>query len=753
MKSVLLLSWLVLSGVAKSGQPGTIGPSPLTLHSAFPEHPWKVDAKEASMWKGTFAPAVRTLLEAGLPDPVGLPYRKIAIPTGNCYSGDSGAIRTEGWMLPAKHGEPRFAIAWNGLVYPVVKDFGKADLSVTAARIMKVGDKEKAQWHDTGEARIVNPYSLNSFHCLYLTRLGYSESADYIINHRDSTLNKTPTAASFASDLAWSHYDRAVCAHMRGDPNMVLASMARAKQIAPALRKILITEGADTKLFDYWNENLQKLIPENERRLKDKVLGFLNEDAFLKKNPSVPELIRALERIQMEQIGQPGDVEFWDDPIVKALVRKGNEAVEPLLDCLESDNRLTQSVHFWRMHHPSRTVLGVHEAAIYALQDIFSKQFFVLASTGDSLSSREGDKRKHLAKAIRAEWDKYGRITGPERAFAILKDDEASSSDWCLAAKSLFQLVEYDRETGDPIPFKGPEPGEVLRGRIDPSVSDLIVKRIDGIEEGLTIRKENDRNDDPAWNRAALMVLLLDWDTARGTAVIREAIPRLVEKRAWEDDGWRSMQLLVEEAVKKTPEVLPLFEAMLWKGKAVSRDIFTIDGVLSFVCHTMDKYGSHPLMLHKPGELWISPESSWCLAKLDKRTLRSLVELWISSDFTKREPFREALIKSLGDDSICFKVGIYEPNPRSWFEEDGDGSSIHDIPKDPLFALNPAEPMPIRRMDLVAKTLLEPWGKKKSAPFEYYWPQSKRDEAITTLVKQMKTPDRGPARKSRKVKE
>ena len=50
---------------------------------------------------------------------------KVAI--GNCWSGDAGVIETRGWVLPAQQKDKqRFAVGWNGLVYPVVSIGDKA---------------------------------------------------------------------------------------------------------------------------------------------------------------------------------------------------------------------------------------------------------------------------------------------------------------------------------------------------------------------------------------------------------------------------------------------------------------------------------------------------------------------------------------------------------------------------------------------------------------------------------------------------
>ena len=471
MKLPALLLIATLSLPCAAEEEPEFRPSPLTQREDFPEKNWKPDAKES--WQGPFAEVLPDFFKAGLPDPAGLPYHRITIATGNCYDGDNGPTEVEAWLLPGEEKAPRFAIAWNGLIYPVIEDRGEADLKATVAKILKVGEKERASWSEAGsEGSTVSPTSLTLFHGLYLTRLGFPEAAKQVQEGRETTPKTPPLKEELAIDWTWSHFDRAISAHMRGDSKMVLASVAGLKRAVTGLESTLKAVDPMFGKNNDWVELGDQLAKEATRRQKSGKTGALDIKAFLASKPGTAELIDALDRLQMPQDGQPGDVPLWESPVVLALVEKGNEAVEPLLACLESDTRLTQSVHFWRSFHKSRTVLGVHEAALYALQALLQGGFFELASTGDSLSGRGDEYRKKLAAEIRTNFEKYGKQTGPGRAYHILLDDAAGIDGWLDAANALFHPVRYDDETGDPIPPKGPIPGEILREKKAPSVSD-----------------------------------------------------------------------------------------------------------------------------------------------------------------------------------------------------------------------------------------------------------------------------------------
>ena len=127
--------------------------------------------------------------------------------------------------------------------------------------------------------------------------------------------------------------------------------------------------------------------------------------------PAPPErvaaLVRDLELVQARQWSQPGWVNPAEDPIVQALIREGDLAVEPLLDCLEKDKRLTRSVGFGRDFLRGRTVIPVTSAARVAVEAILH------ASFGRGTAE------------MRAYRSKYKGLRLEDRWYAILQDDAA----------------------------------------------------------------------------------------------------------------------------------------------------------------------------------------------------------------------------------------------------------------------------------------------------------------------------------------
>jgi hypothetical protein len=169
---------------------------------------------------------------------------------------------------------------------------------------------------------------------------------------------------------------------------------------------------------------------------KNPPAGFDQWDAGKK----VAYWIDALEEVDARQHGQPGGVDFGDDPRVQALIKLGDPAVPALIDALEKDERLTRSVHFWRDFARSRTVLSVREAEVTALMSILRVSVFEPASTGDNLTARGEDAAIELAKKLRSYWKEYGKLPFDERMMKVLTDPKTNFKAKREAADNLANL-------------------------------------------------------------------------------------------------------------------------------------------------------------------------------------------------------------------------------------------------------------------------------------------------------------------------
>jgi hypothetical protein len=252
-------------------------------------------------------------------------------------------------------------------------------------------------------------------------------------------------------------------------------------------------------------------------------------------------LLAEFDQIDARQDGQPGGVALQLDRRVRAIIEIGEPAIEPLLDTLEHDPRLTQSVHFWRDFSPSRNPIYVYEAAYVAIANILGTSFAEVDhfSTGDDISAFGEDMRRELVESIRAYWTRVRGHPRVERIYLTLADDTANTQQWLEAAGALvtdprYVTLSMGSMAGtswsmiDPS-RTGPMFGEPLRSRANPSVGELLARRA---TEALT----TSRATDPSWTNTpfarfaracSLTGALAHWDPA-ATGLLAGVIDRWI---------------------------------------------------------------------------------------------------------------------------------------------------------------------------------------------------------------------------------
>ena len=218
-----------------------------------------------------------------------------------------------------------------------------------------------------------------------------------------------------------------------------------------------------------------RIVDDRKRRQKNGTFGKAPAekwpDGFDKwdANKKAAFLIDALDEVDARQWGQPGGVDLSSDRRVEELIRLGDATVPALLDALETDERLTRSVHFWRDFARSRTVLGVREATLTALMSILRVRVFEPAATGDNFTARGDDAAKEMAKRLRAYWKEYGRLPFDERMMKVLTDPKTNFEAKREAATNL-ATVNEDRRLQTTI-----QPTVILHSLIESSVSYLLL--------------------------------------------------------------------------------------------------------------------------------------------------------------------------------------------------------------------------------------------------------------------------------------
>src|SRR5262249_55798884 len=142
-------------------------------------------------------------------------------------------VQTHGWVLPGD-GKQRFAVCWNGLVYPVLAVGDLCDVAKDVEQQLKPppDDNEKFQrgFYTRGfsvpEAVSTGYETPLIVNAAMLLRLGKADLADKVFKAANESpfpgnTEPPPDTGKIYSRLAgmWlcSWYNRAICAWMRGD--------------------------------------------------------------------------------------------------------------------------------------------------------------------------------------------------------------------------------------------------------------------------------------------------------------------------------------------------------------------------------------------------------------------------------------------------------------------------------------------------------------------------------------------------------
>lgn len=485
-----------------------------TMHAAT-NQPWPTPPQQTAPWTApetvptNLVSVAETLFAQGFPDPRGCEYRQITIEVGSVWGAprrflggtnlvtetEAHRVETTGWVLPETSGSTqRFAIGWNGLIYPVVALGMPVDLETQASGWSPV--VQRFQYASAmGEELSVFATNAVTSRVLLLLRAGQTQPG---LKHFQALTQPSAESGSrraslppgtnsdpyldFATDWAWALFDQSVGAHMRGDVLVALAATRMLAKVQPQIEAEAARRGFQRQRYydgarrnqeqPYLNflDQLPVLLADLERRGREGeripalTCGLTN---FTTPAERIAALIQNLDLVAARQWSQPGGVMLVQDPVVAALVQDGDAAVPALIDCLATDQRLTRSVNFGRDFMRQRNLIPASSAARAALQAITQTDF-------------------PTAAAWRAYWEKFKGMRLEERWFTILQDDKAGMAQWLDIASHLtrpnnvFTIPGTRFSSTTPAPSNAPPQmrGEWLRNKSQPSVSDLLTRRV-----------------------------------------------------------------------------------------------------------------------------------------------------------------------------------------------------------------------------------------------------------------------------------
>jgi hypothetical protein len=705
--------------------------------------------------------AITELFRDGMADPRGCEYREIEVKAGIELN-----IKTHGWILPGA-GPSRFAVGWNGLVYPVVTIGSPADLQKDIADLVA---KDQKQWSSyTGTNRdvrgnwtapewvSVSRDNLLPLKVAMLLRLGRADLAESVWNQwfALSTDGEEDPYLLLAREWTESLYNRALYAHLRGDDVVSLAACRTLLPLRSTVEAVAARRGfakdASGKPYLEDLEQLPKLAADQERRAQEPPYIPVLQSGQPAQGPErIAALIHDLELVSARQEMNPGQTDVSTDPIVHALIEEGDPAVEPLLKCFEEDTRLTRSEFTQGMQIKPGPIIPVYEPAFVAIVGILKTPFYF--SDSDNRQSNDPyqapsdprdmqprnlslDDRKFLAAKIRAYWERNKSISLPERWYATLEDDQAGANAWFQAVGNIVQTTNGTTmpltmfgggwwsggggPQGTPVVMRG----ESLRDKTNPSVSDLIIKRFNQ----LIAQSASDKSIsfDPV---GKLILALADWDGKAHLDDLRE-MAQTFHTRFPHEQGAFVSTLQTEAMIYRKrlalgdPRALQEYAEWLVAINPTEWNYFRLGDPFQIMWH----HPTDPVIQKAAEKIFANKDSPWIplsrIEDLGDLLTRPLIGL---------AAFRQEAIQGLGDKSPAGTVKLYDNGNASYLLT-GEYQDVTVPPyKDDPLAPASGSVVTFRLCDYYAYQL----SRVDCFPqIELYWPQVERNAAIAACRK------------------
>lgn len=662
----------------------------------FPEPPqqqagWSVSTNSTI---AEVVSAAAALFLEGMADPRGCDYREIEIHIGEVWSGDGGTLRTHGWVLPvASTNQKRFAVCWNGLVYPVISVGEQIDLRADTESLLNFAKTNISRMRMALYGRaipekmsVATDTVLPIKTCLLL-RLGEDRLAGAVWTACTASLEslrgQDPVKDPYlmlAGDWAWSLFDRTICAHMRGDVPLALVSARKLAEIQPEIEAEATKRGFPHPAYNdsqkhekerpyiYFLDQLPQLLSDLGRRAREPEEKPVIENGltnFPSQARRITALIDGLDEVSARQMGQPGRIMPEMDPIVAALIKEGEPAVDPLIDSMEHDTRLTRSVGFGRDFFRDRVIITVRRTAQAAIENILHTQF----SGG--------------VQEIRQFWSKYRGISQEDRWYQVLRDEKIAQGQpvrvtpaggqertetmivlgrgqWMEAARMIVQPNNivgipnsgyYSSNTlplGEDLKFRG----EALRSKTNPTVTELLVKQASFVVEQAN-KLDQFQGVDAIRVGCELVQIINKWEKSAAVLPARSLMRRAIELSSDPNsfimssghDLARYIPQLAEICIESgDTNVIPEYIAWIRMTDEEKVDEYPIEAF-----EPLWRNPNNPAVSSISEWLFNDPASPW--SKLPWK--RSHFHDPVDSNLTKLPSFRQLLVREMGDKSAA----------------------------------------------------------------------------------------------------
>lgn len=703
--------------------------------------------------------AITELFNEGLADPRGLEYREIEITAGL----GEGDVKTHGWVLP-DHGKGLFAVTWAGVIYPLKSTGPPMDLQKDVADLLARDQKIWGHYNPTS-ADIRGHYRVNEWMAIthdgllplkaaLLFRLGRADLAEAVWNEwffANAEQNVRDPYVLLANEWLQVAFDQASFAHMRGDDALALAGFRKLgpvpAEVEAAATRRGIAKDKPGKPYVEGLDQLPALLADQERRAQEPPYVPVLQSGQPAQGPErIAALIHDLELVNARQMGNPGQTDVSTDPIVAALIKEGDPAVEPLIKCLEEDNRLTRSLFTFHMMGRG-PMIPVYEPAFAVIVGILKTPFYfsdsdnrasdIFREPSDPRDRQPRDlsmtDRKFLADKIRAYWDRYKNVSLADRWYATLQDDAAGTNAWFLAVNNIVQPTNVSTtprtmfgggwSSGGGFPKNASVvlQGESLRAKTSPSVSELIVKRF----KQAIAQSASDKSIsfDPV---GKLILALADWDGKAHLDDLREMLQAFHARFPHENIAFSS-SVQTETAIYQRRVNLgdprALHDYADWLASLTPGDCSIVSTTLPF--QVMWEHPTEPIMQQTAEKMFVDKDSPWHpLIGKDHAILANLLD----SPLVGLAAFRKEVERGLGDTTPSGTVKLYGNGNIEIKRDDSDIQEPNISAR-----LDPLAPalgtmISFRMCDYYAFRL----SKLDGFPAcQLYWPRGKLDQAVS----------------------
>lgn len=402
--------------------------------------------------------------------------------TYSCWGG-GGEVERLGWLERDADKKPVRVLDIDGEWMAVPEQFETVDFLELCKKDYSEKEVEDDPFRDMDETSLgpagAWPELVVAYWC---NELGDSALTATVLKHARQGRSQEEAIAALKHDLAWRSFAGSSHAFINGDDAQALHYGERFAE-------------KYTEFDTEFGTSASTILAELKRRKEAGTFGQYTPTEYDdERNPIIkrPEdwdnwetskkldwLIEHLENVDARQSGQPGGVSISYDWRVRELIETGEAAVPKLIDCIESDKRLTRSMHFWRDFAQHRTVMAVREPALVVVMTILQVEVFDPVSTSDNFSSRGEEGAREVAAKLRKYWEEYGKYPFDERMMKILTNPAAKFEARQEAALNLAYIDDRPTRgttvwtTGSRSRSEGPNP--VVEKFKDPTTAEAIV--------------------------------------------------------------------------------------------------------------------------------------------------------------------------------------------------------------------------------------------------------------------------------------